>query len=295
MCVCVCECSWRATWPQVSERLCRGSCWRWRVCTARCAPATPSSRPWFAGSAACSDSPKAETDTQKYKHWPRLSVYVKTSAKQHHITTKDFNFLLFLATPLLFTDLLQLLSWVFRDVSGITTRGAFCVTSPNYIWLTSNFLKWEKETCTVMKFLLVKRIWYSFVWSDFSLFLFFFCENKRFLNLLDSCLVYVVGNGEHLLTCTENTVCVNGNVQWLFVPQWRSHFAFSFRHTCSIKISPFSGVSLITRHLDTVDHFWQTATFNLTYFYMRVWVDSLWKTYQEKQNKEPKWDVSLWK
>lgn len=58
--LCLCECSWRATWPQVSERPCRGSCWRWRVCTARSAPATPSSRPWFAGSVGCCDSLKAE-------------------------------------------------------------------------------------------------------------------------------------------------------------------------------------------------------------------------------------------
>lgn len=68
---CLCERSCRPRWPQVSGRLCRGNCWKWRGCTARSAPATPSSRPWSAGSAACSDSPKAETAAHR-KHTPRL-------------------------------------------------------------------------------------------------------------------------------------------------------------------------------------------------------------------------------
>lgn len=173
----LCVCSWRATWGQVSERLCRGSCWRWRVCTARSAPATPSSRLWFAGSADCSDSPKAETNTQTYKDWPRpkLSVSLKTSAKQHQIELPRTSTFFVLATSLLFTDLLQLLSRVLRGVDAITTRVAFRVTNLNYVWLTlckeRSSKKWEKNNLhhTVMKFLLVKRIWYRFVWSDFFL------------------------------------------------------------------------------------------------------------------------------
>lgn len=94
----LCGCSWRVTWSQVSEKLCRGSYWRWRACIAKSAPDTPSSRPWFAGSVACSDSPKAETDTQTLAKTPNSLCYsIKTSAKhkdeQHQETTKDPNFL----------------------------------------------------------------------------------------------------------------------------------------------------------------------------------------------------------
>lgn len=123
---CLCECSWRATWQQVSERLCRGSCWRWRVCTARSAPVTPSSRLWFAGSAACSDSPKAEAHTEIQRlAWNTLL----TEWKPLQSNTGKLNYQR-LSTLCQFA----FCSRVLWDVDAIATRGAYCVTNPNYVW-----------------------------------------------------------------------------------------------------------------------------------------------------------------
>lgn len=68
------------------------------------------------------------------------------------------------------------------EYCGVETQGAFCVTNPNYVWLTpreeNSSKKWEKERkCTT-------RIIFLHVWNSVCWFL--FCENKRFLYLLNT-------------------------------------------------------------------------------------------------------------
>lgn len=82
-------CSWRVTWPLVSERLSRGNFWRWKACTAKCVPATPSSRLLYAGSEASSDSPKAESS----QSW---TIFGKNYAK-HNMTATARNIYNFLS------------------------------------------------------------------------------------------------------------------------------------------------------------------------------------------------------
>lgn len=170
---CLCECSWRATWPQVSERLCRGSCWRWRVCTARFAPATLLSKPWSVGSADCSDSPRAEAKNTKTQRLAKTEILFMLNEN------------LCQATPLnsaISHSQLSVCLLFPLEYCGVETQGAFCVTNPNYVWLTpreeNSSKKWEKERkCTTH--IIFLHVWNSVCW-------FLFCENKRFLYLLNT-------------------------------------------------------------------------------------------------------------
>lgn len=102
-----CEHSWRATWLQVSERLCRGSFWRWRACTVRSARVTPSSRPWFAGSVDYSDSQKAKANT-KCNDWKINRVFI---LNESHIWKLNHQGLLTSVSVLFLPPLIIMGSW----------------------------------------------------------------------------------------------------------------------------------------------------------------------------------------